>query len=122
MRPSLAYSDVRHATDYTPEQLHLMAALNRAHIDYDSQHCIETDIWAPSCQCLKRFRPDIFIKGFLIVEVDGPVHFHGKNPERDMKRDAWLRSRGYRIVRFTNERVMQETDAVVGEIRAEMGR
>ena len=122
MRASLAASEVRHAGMFTPEQLHLMAALNRAGIAYLSEQYFLSDIWAPAHQSLKEFRVDILIKGFLVVEVDGKIHEIGRHPENDRRRDAWFLSKGYRVVRFTNRRVMRETDAVVEEIRREMGR
>ncbi len=120
MRPSLAYSDVRHAGMFTPEQLELMKALNRAAIPYKSEHYILTDIWEPKYQRLKQFRIDIFIQPNLCVEVKGEVHNQHGQWLKDERRELWLRSKGYRVLCFTNERVMQETDAVVGEIRAEM--
>ena len=34
----------------------------------------------------------------LIVEADGPVH----DPERDASRDDWLKSQGFRVLRFSD--------------------
>jgi very-short-patch-repair endonuclease len=34
----------------------------------------------------------------LIVEADGPLH----DPAHDAERDAWLRSQGFRVLRFKN--------------------
>jgi very-short-patch-repair endonuclease len=36
----------------------------------------------------------------LIVEVDGPLHRQAENRMRDAKRDAVLKERGFRILRF----------------------
>ncbi len=52
----------------------------------------------------------------LIIEVDGFWH---ENPEarlRDAKRDAWLASQGYRVIRLRNQQVMDDTLAIVEAI------
>ena len=48
----------------------------------------------------------------LIVEADGPHH----DPDRDARRDAWLKQQGFRVLRFTNAEVQNNTDAVLNEI------
>jgi very-short-patch-repair endonuclease len=50
----------------------------------------------------------------LIVEVDGAVH--GENIEADHQRDAILCAAGFNILRFTNEEVLKNADAVIGKI------
>ena len=49
----------------------------------------------------------------LIVEVDGGQHAEN---ESDQRRDAWLRSEGYRLMRFWNNDVLKQADVVLGEI------
>ncbi|MGH8504492.1 MAG: endonuclease domain-containing protein, partial [Stenotrophobium sp.] len=49
----------------------------------------------------------------LIVEVDGSQHL--KNPH-DAKRDEWFEENGFRVLRFWNDQVLQETEAVLEEI------
>jgi len=49
----------------------------------------------------------------LIVEVDGGQHL---DSERDRVRDARLRSAGFRVLRFWNNQVLEQTDAVVEAI------
>ncbi len=49
----------------------------------------------------------------LIVELDGGQHGDG----RDAERSRWLHSRGYRVVRFWNNEVMANTDAVLRSIQ-----
>jgi len=49
----------------------------------------------------------------LIVEVDGGQHAENVS---DRRRDAWLRSEGYRVLRFWNDDVLKRTDVVLGEI------
>ena len=36
----------------------------------------------------------------LVIEIDGIAHDMGDNPERDLRRDAFLRSLGYQVVRI----------------------
>jgi very-short-patch-repair endonuclease len=49
----------------------------------------------------------------LIVEADGGQH---SDNETDRRRDKWLCSEGYRILRFWNNDVLKRTDVVLGEI------
>ena len=49
----------------------------------------------------------------LIIEVDGGIH---DLQREDAARTAWLEEQGYRVVRFSNERVLHELDGVLGEI------
>ena len=58
----------------------------------------------------------------LAVEVDGDSHAMGGNPERDARRDAWLRSQGIQVIRFDARDVMNDIDAVIRAIVAEAGR
>jgi len=52
----------------------------------------------------------------LIVEVDGGQH----SPEADADRTAWLESQGFRVIRFWNHDVLQNTDGVLERIREEL--
>ncbi|MFY9260075.1 MAG: DUF559 domain-containing protein [Gallionella sp.] len=49
----------------------------------------------------------------LIVEVDGGQHLENK---RNQARDWRLQEAGFRVLRFWNNQVLQETDAVVEAI------
>ncbi|MGB6056258.1 MAG: endonuclease domain-containing protein [Burkholderiaceae bacterium] len=51
----------------------------------------------------------------LVIEVDGGQHQEAA--EYDRRRDAWLRERGYQVLRFWNNEVMQQTDGVLEAIR-----
>jgi very-short-patch-repair endonuclease len=46
----------------------------------------------------------------LVVELDGEQHVDSAH---DRKRDAWLRSQGFEVLRFWNEEVYKELDDVV---------
>ncbi len=50
----------------------------------------------------------------LIVELDGGQH--ATRVEYDMGRTAFLASRGYRVIRFWDNEVLQETEAVLERI------
>ena len=51
----------------------------------------------------------------LIVELDGGQH--ADQTSYDAKRDDWLRSEGYAVLRVWNNEVMQEMEAVLERIR-----
>jgi very-short-patch-repair endonuclease len=51
----------------------------------------------------------------LIVEVDGGQH--NIDQERDERRTAWLKSKGYRVLRFWNNEVLQNLEGVLETIR-----
>ena len=49
----------------------------------------------------------------LIVEADGGQHVQSP---RDAARDAWLMRQGFRVLRFWNDEILQQTDAVLESI------
>lgn len=51
----------------------------------------------------------------LVVEVDGPVH--DGQVDYDASRDEIIAAHGLHVVRFRNEEVMRELDAVLARIR-----
>ena len=53
----------------------------------------------------------------LIVELDGSTHDFDARQHHDATRDAWLASRGYVILRFTNEQVLSALEGVLTVIR-----
>ncbi|WP_245438840.1 endonuclease domain-containing protein [Bradyrhizobium sp. SK17] len=48
----------------------------------------------------------------LVVELDGESHDFEERIRHDERRDAWLESRGYRVLRFTNDDVMRNLEGV----------
>ncbi|MGZ8364339.1 MAG: endonuclease domain-containing protein [Caulobacteraceae bacterium] len=54
----------------------------------------------------------------LVIEVDGPLHDTLEAREHDLKRTAWLNAEGYRVIRFSEDRVRNDLFAVVDEIVA----
>jgi very-short-patch-repair endonuclease len=49
----------------------------------------------------------------LVIEVDGSQHAESK---RDITRDRWLASKGYRVLRFWNSDVLQNREGVLQTI------
>jgi len=52
----------------------------------------------------------------LVIECDGSPHETSSRIQHDAKRDAYLRSQGLTVLRFTNDRVINEVPAVLNEI------
>ncbi|AER55272.1 hypothetical protein DSC_03095 [Pseudoxanthomonas spadix BD-a59] len=71
-----------------------------------------------------KFRRQMPIAGFiadfaapaarLIVELDGGQH--GARAQADARRTAALNAAGYRVVRYWNHQVLQQTDAVLEDL------
>ncbi len=55
----------------------------------------------------------------LIVEVDGGQHAESV---RDLKRDAYLKSEGYRVLRFWNVDVLRNMDGVIDMVLSAIAR
>ena len=52
----------------------------------------------------------------LIVEVDGGQHMTESHAARDRVRDDWLGNRGYIVLRFPNNEVLENIDGVADAI------
>lgn len=52
----------------------------------------------------------------LVVEFDGAVHGTERMVKHDHKRDAYLKALGYHILRFPNEEISANTEAVLQQI------
>jgi very-short-patch-repair endonuclease len=48
----------------------------------------------------------------VIIEIDGETHYVEGAPQRDARRDAFLRSEGYTVLRFTNDDVTDNPEGV----------
>jgi very-short-patch-repair endonuclease len=68
------------------------------------QHIIQTFIVDFYCPAAK-----------LVIEIDGAIH--KTQLEYDQVQEVDLRTMGYQILRFTNERVITDLAGVLGEIR-----
>ena len=61
----------------------------------------------------------ICVEKSVVIEVDGGQH--AENEELDLQRSAFLNKMGYQVVRFWNNEVLQETEAVLEAIFAILG-
>ena len=57
----------------------------------------------------------------LVIEVDGAVHELEEVQAKDIERDAWLVSRGYLVLRFSNEQALFDTGSVIEAIVSKLG-
>jgi very-short-patch-repair endonuclease len=64
---------------------------------------------------------DFYIpKAKLVIEVDGVHHLDHVQLENDLVRDESMSGRGLKVLRFTNEEVLRETDCVINVIYSEI--
>lgn len=56
----------------------------------------------------------ICVEKNVVIEVDGGEH--AENEEQDLQRSAYLNKMGYRVLRFWNNEVLQETEGVLETI------
>ncbi|MFZ2978170.1 MAG: endonuclease domain-containing protein [Candidatus Magasanikiibacteriota bacterium] len=53
----------------------------------------------------------------LIIELDGGIHFESEEKmAHDKKRQAILEKQGYIVIRYTNYKILDDTDSVVNNI------
>ncbi len=55
----------------------------------------------------------------LVIELDGG--YHDSVPQQDLKRQQYLTSQGWKVVRFTNEDVLRDVESVLIAIASHMG-
>lgn len=60
------------------------------------------------------------ITGRVAIEVDGSQHFEEAHLERDAERDAYLRSQGLTVLRFSSVDVLKNTEGVWQRIEDEI--
>ncbi len=53
----------------------------------------------------------------LIIELDGGHHQQEQQHQHDHVRTQWLRTQGFRVIRFWNHEVLKNTDAVLSVIQ-----
>ena len=95
--------------EMTPPEIALWLALrrNEAELRFRKQHAVEDYVLDFYCAPAR-----------LAIEVDGEAHGRGDRPERDRVRDAWLVSRGLRVLRYPAAEILSNTDDVVRQIVA----
>jgi len=52
----------------------------------------------------------------LVIECDGSVHESNEQWYHDRNRDAYMIAQGVRVLRFTNDRILNDTENVLEEI------
>jgi very-short-patch-repair endonuclease len=57
----------------------------------------------------------------LIVEIDGGQHFEAGHEQRDVRRTAYLRGKGYQVLRFSNLDVLKNREGVLEAVVAALG-
>lgn len=57
----------------------------------------------------------------LVIEVDGDSHAEPDQAEYDTARTGWLEARGYYIIRFQNDEVHRNLQAVLKELHRVCG-
>ena len=91
----------------TPPEARLWEALRNKQLEglrFRCQHPVGNfilDFYCPSCK--------------LVVEVDGQIH--ARQTDYDDARTAKLAEYDYKVLRFTNEQVMNDLPKVLAEIR-----
>ena len=59
----------------------------------------------------------VCLEKMLIIEVDGAYHFTNAQMESDAYRTEELEQFGFRVLRFTNEEVIFDTEKVINKIK-----
>ncbi|MDP1632126.1 MAG: DUF559 domain-containing protein [Caulobacter sp.] len=54
----------------------------------------------------------------LVIEVDGPRHDEPEAQLRDLERDAWLKSQGYRVLRFSSREAFEYPYGIADQVVA----
>jgi very-short-patch-repair endonuclease len=64
---------------------------------------------------------DFYVHQFrMVIEVDGGYHTEYAQRQRDKRRDRWMVWKGYRVVRFTNDQVLNCPDAAKAEMMSRL--
>jgi 5-methyltetrahydrofolate--homocysteine methyltransferase len=58
----------------------------------------------------------------LVVEIDGLIHQLPENKESDAIRTNWLEEKGFKVIRFTNDEVIKNTDKVLQTLSVELNK
>ena len=64
----------------------------------------------------------LFRKSKVIVEIDGGYHFTEKQQKADALRTEWLEAQSYKVIRFTNEQVLFDTDNIINVLKSSLSR
>ena len=59
------------------------------------------------------------ISNKMIIEIDGLYHSLPEQKISDQERTEWLESKGWKVIRFTNEEIFSNLDKVIERIKYE---
>jgi very-short-patch-repair endonuclease len=82
--------------------------------------CDDAEVSRPAVNVvIEGFEVDLaWLHGRVVVEVDGyEYHRDRASFERDRRRDVALQVAGFRVLRFTHRRLVDEPDYVIAELR-----
>jgi very-short-patch-repair endonuclease len=66
---------------------------------------------------IRSYIADFYCHEFrLVIELDGPIHDEQK--EYDRRRENFLKNKGFKIIRFTNDEVLFEREKVIAKIKS----
>jgi very-short-patch-repair endonuclease len=69
-----------------------------------------------------RYIADFYCRRYkLVIELDGSIHEDRLQAAHDKNRDFYLRTLGLTILRFTNQQVFEDPDAVLQKIHETVG-
>ncbi|MGC2132625.1 MAG: DUF559 domain-containing protein [Xanthobacteraceae bacterium] len=57
----------------------------------------------------------------VVIEIDGGLHYETTHEARDARRDKFLKSKGFRVLRFSNHEMMTNREGVWDVIAAAVG-
>jgi very-short-patch-repair endonuclease len=56
----------------------------------------------------------------LVIECDGSAHNPNEQWHHDRNRDAYMELQGLTVLRFSNKRILKDTDSVIDEIASRL--
>ena len=56
----------------------------------------------------------------LIIEVDGSQHYTDVENEKDLKREEYLKSLGFKVIRFSNRDVLKNIEGVMEFVQSKI--
>ncbi len=64
------------------------------------------------------YRVDFLLDGWLVIECDGSTHSEAQRFAADRGRDAYMATRGWRVLRFTYRQIMDDWNGVLFAIHS----
>ena len=68
------------------------------------------------CQIGKYICDFVSFSSNLVIEIDGGQHNYGEGKQKDIERDFYLKSRGFKILRFWNTDIINNIEGVLAVI------